>query len=97
MADVCFDGNLLTALEKTSDSLMEHPHEDVLMKQQYSELLRQEIRGWRKKMGKDQERSVLEAVILLLENPDLIEVNNKKGIYLYLREISRTKYETSRY
>ena len=60
------------------------------------------------KFDKKQEKMVLEAIILLLNNPDLINIFNKKGIYLYIREITglntkqvvtnlskiRKKYET---
>ena len=37
---------------------------------------------------KPNEKRVYEAVKILLENPDDIEIFNKKAIYLYLREIT---------
>ena len=37
---------------------------------------------------KPNERKVLKAVQILLDNPDDIPIFNKKAIYLYLREIT---------
>ena len=37
---------------------------------------------------KDNERRVLEAIKILFENVDDIEIFNKKAIYLYMREIT---------
>lgn len=37
---------------------------------------------------KPNEKKVLQAVMLLLQNPDKIEIFNKKAIYLYIREIT---------
>jgi len=47
-----------------------------------------EINRWEKMDLKDPERKVLNAVKIILENPDQIEIFNKKAIYLYLREIT---------
>ena len=59
---------------------------------------------------KPNEKKVYQAIQILLENPDDIEIFNKKAIYLYLREITglntkqvvnnlnklRSKYKTFR-
>ena len=37
---------------------------------------------------KPNEKKVLQAVMILLENPDKIEIFNKKAIYLYIRDIT---------
>jgi hypothetical protein len=47
-----------------------------------------EINRWEAMELKDSERKVLDAVKVLLDNPDQIEIFNKKAIYLYLREIT---------
>lgn len=47
-----------------------------------------EIDGWKKLQLKSNEKKVLDAVIILLEEPDSIEIFNKKAIYLYVREIT---------
>lgn len=47
-----------------------------------------EIEGWKKLDLKVNERKVLDAVVILLKEPDSIEIFNKKAIYLYVREIT---------
>ena len=47
-----------------------------------------EIEDWKKLDLKANERKVLEAIIILLKDPDSIEIFNKKAIYLYVREIT---------
>lgn len=46
------------------------------------------IDQWDKEELKTNEKKVLNAVRLLLENPDTIEIFNKKAVYLYCREIT---------
>lgn len=86
-SDVYFDKALLNKLETTDDKFV-HNHEDDLMSVEFLLLLKEEVKRWRHKFDKKQERMVVEAVILLLNNPDLISIYNKKGIYLYIREIT---------
>ncbi len=47
-----------------------------------------EIEVWKKLDLKANERKVLEAIVILLKDPDSIEIFNKKAIYLYVREIT---------
>tara|TARA_Y100001938_G_C7955142_1_gene361343 strand:+ start:121 stop:813 length:693 start_codon:yes stop_codon:yes gene_type:complete len=47
-----------------------------------------EIDSWDTGNLKPNEKKVLEAVRILLANPDAIEIFNKKAIYLYIREIT---------
>jgi len=51
-------------------------------------LLHKEIGGWEIENLKTNERKVLEAIKILFENSEDIEIFNKKAIYLYLREIT---------
>lgn len=48
------------------------------------------IEEWEKEELKINERKVLNAIRILLENPDKIEIFNKKAVYLYCREITRS-------
>jgi hypothetical protein len=43
---------------------------------------------WDSEELKQNDDKVLQAVKILLENPDRIEIFNKKAIYLYIREIT---------
>ena len=47
-----------------------------------------EVKSWEKMKLKENERKVLEAIKILFETSDEIEIFNKKAIYLYIREIT---------
>ncbi len=47
-----------------------------------------EINSWQHIEMKTNERRVVEAIKILMEDPDHIEIFNKKAIYLYIREIT---------
>ncbi len=47
-----------------------------------------EIENWKSLDLKPNEKKVLDAIMILLENPDAIEIFNKKAVYLYVREIT---------
>lgn len=48
----------------------------------------EEIDEWEKQDLKQNEKKVLYAIKMLLENPEKIEIFNKKAVYLYVREIT---------
>jgi hypothetical protein len=50
--------------------------------------LKNEIDNWGKLDLKENERRVLDAIKILFESIDDIEIFNKKAIYLYIREIT---------
>ena len=52
------------------------------------ENLRFEMSTWEVDFSKDAEKKVYDAVMVLFESADDIEIFNKKAIYLYLREIT---------
>lgn len=87
-SDIQFDRTLLVKLEKNDHAAVVTSYEDELLNVEFIALLKEEIKKWRDRFDKTQEKKVLEAVILLLNNPDLITIYNKKGIYLYIREIT---------
>jgi len=47
-----------------------------------------EIRSWDSSLMKDNDLRVYQAIIILFESKEDIEIFNKKAIYLYLREIT---------
>lgn len=67
---------------------IENPYDDLREEKEFWEFLWVEIEDWKKLDLKENERRVLEAVCILLSNPEEIEIFNKKAIYLYLREIT---------
>jgi len=80
--------------------LKEIEHERLSSKNDYDEQrtkiefwnsLMGEIEVWKGNKMKENEKKVLEAVSILLDSPDSIEIFNKKAIYLYMREITGLK------
>ena len=50
--------------------------------------LRLEMETWEVDFTKESEKKVYDAVLVLFDSADEIEIFNKKAIYLYLREIT---------
>jgi len=50
--------------------------------------LKEEMHTWADDFDKDKERKVYDAVMMLFESAEDIEIFNKKAIYLYLRELT---------
>ena len=67
---------------------VENEYDDSREKQEFWEKLNFEIKNWATDKLKENEKKVLEAIKILLESPDDIEIFNKKAIYLYMREIT---------
>ena len=63
-------------------------YDKIREKREFMEHLWVEIEVWSKQNLKENERKVLEAIKILLSDPDAIEIFNKKAIYLYIREIT---------
>lgn len=64
------------------------PHEDVVEEREFWVKFYEQMEFWRDKLSKKSEKQVLEAVIFLMQNPDLVSIYNKKAVYLYLREMT---------
>lgn len=63
-------------------------YEDKQMRKERIEKLRMEMLTWESDFDKDKEKAVYDAVMILFDSVDDIEIFNKKAIYLYLREIT---------
>lgn len=63
-------------------------HEKEREKREFWEHLELEMDGWGTDDMNDNERKVYEAIRILLNSVEEIEIFNKKAIYLYLREIT---------
>ena len=71
------------------DSLIvENRYFDIREQEEFWSLLWSEINNWNEIDMKSNEYKVIEAIKILLKEPDAIEIFNKKAIYLYLREIT---------
>lgn len=63
-------------------------YEDKQMRKERIEELKREMQTWEVDFDKDKEKAVYDAVMILFDSVDDIEIFNKKAIYLYLREIT---------
>lgn len=63
-------------------------YHDNRERQEFMNLLREEIATWESVTMRPNERKVYDAINTLIDNADKIEIFNKKAIYLYLREIT---------
>ena len=70
------------------DLIVENTYEQDREQQELWQNLFAEMATWNDLKLKDNERKVLDAINVLFENIDQIEIFNKKAIYLYIREIT---------
>ena len=68
--------------------IVDHGYYDSRVEKEFWVELWKEMESWDTGNLKPNEQKVLEAIKLLLEHPDSIEIFNKKAIYLYIREIT---------
>jgi len=66
----------------------DNPYHNKRESKEFFGLLNDEIDSWEHDNMKESERKVLDAVRILFDNVEDIEIFNKKAIYLYLREIT---------
>ena len=65
-----------------------NPYAEAREKYEFWTFLWKEIDSWENLKLKENEKKVLEAVRILLNSVDEIDIFNKKAIYLYIREIT---------
>ena len=44
--------------------------------------------AWREKLKKPNEKKLLEVIIFLMKNAEMVDIYNKKAVYLYLRDLT---------
>jgi len=66
----------------------QHEYESARENYEFWQHLFEEIKSWENMKLKDNEKKVLDAINILFENIEDIEIFNKKAIYLYMREIT---------
>ena len=78
----------ITSQIESEQLTTENKYESNREQMEFWQNLFNEIQGWEKLKLKDHERKVLEAIKILFNSIDEIEIFNKKAIYLYMREIT---------
>jgi DNA-directed RNA polymerase specialized sigma subunit len=85
-------------------------YQEAKIREELMNHLKEEMLLWKDDFQKDSEKKVYEAVMMLFESAEDIDIFNKKAIYLYLRELTglntkqivaqlnkmRTKYKSFR-
>ena len=74
-----------------NDALIDDELEKGLESREFILLFKERLPKWRDRAGKEQEKKVLDALIVLFENTDNIDIFKKKAIYWYLRELTGMK------
>lgn len=65
-----------------------NPYEHDIEEKERWNIFCKALESWKPRLAKSAEKQVLNAVIYLLNNPDLVTIYNKKAVYLYLRELT---------
>mgnify|MGYP003705850647 FL=1 len=63
-------------------------YQDKEIRQEMMANLKLEMKSWAVDFEKEKEKKVYDAVMMLFDSADEIEIFNKKAIYLYLRELT---------
>lgn len=63
-------------------------YQDKTMRKELMANLKREMESWRPDFQKESEKKVYDAVMVLFDSAEDIEIFNKKAIYLYLRELT---------
>tara|TARA_R110002110_G_scaffold213678_10_gene427083 strand:+ start:2740 stop:3408 length:669 start_codon:yes stop_codon:yes gene_type:complete len=87
--EVCFEDLVANASGGVHETLIiENQYDKMRQKAEFLFYLKSEIDKWENLNLKENERRVLNAIKILFESVDDIEIFNKKAIYLYIREIT---------
>ena len=87
--EVCFEDLVTNSAGADHETLViENQYDEMRQKAEFLFYLKSEIDKWENLNLKENERRVLNAIKILFESVDDIEIFNKKAIYLYIREIT---------
>jgi hypothetical protein len=73
---------------KSNPSMVLASHEDNIVAREFWLELFKDMERWRPLLKKKQEIQVLDAIVFLLQNPELVSIYNKKAVFLYIREMT---------
>lgn len=66
-------------------------YEQLREDKEFWEAFQEDFKKWKKNLKKPNEIAIYDAIMLLFENIDIIEIFNKKAIYIYMKEITNLK------
>lgn len=64
------------------------PHEDKVEEREFWKKFGEQLDEWRPRLEKKSERAVLDAIVVLMQNSDMVTIYNRKAVYLYLRDLT---------
>ena len=73
---------------KNDPSLITASMEDKVVEREFWLSLFKDMDRWRVLLKKPQEVQVLDAIVFLLQNPQLVSIYNKKAVFLYIHEMT---------
>jgi len=85
--EVCYE-DFVESNTSQENLIIENSYYAKRNQYEFMYFLKKEIDNWEKLNLKDNERRVLDAIKILFESVEDIEIFNKKAIYLYIREIT---------
>lgn len=84
----------LTDIKQQQGKLEEYAIDDIETKiefEQFLESFKDHLHKWRNHFQKPQEVKIIDALIIIFENADNLELYNKKAIFWYLKELTNLK------
>ena len=75
-------------LDEMKNLVTHNEYDNLREKREFWVALEREMNTWQDEAIKPNEKRVMEAIKIILSEPEDIEIFNKKAIYLYLREIT---------
>lgn len=73
---------------KTDPNFIVSPHEVMVEERERWLEFYKAMENWRGKLKKPNEKKLLETIIFLMKNAEMVDIYNKKAVYLYLRELT---------
>jgi len=73
---------------RNDPSLVLASHEDEIVEREFWISLFRSMDKWRALLKKPQEVLVLDAIVFLLQNPQLVSIYNRKAVFLYIKEMT---------
>lgn len=91
--EVFFKTDLTISLNDSTsiaaESLMTEDFEEKIEAEQFIRLFKTHLPIWRDKFNKQHEKAMVDALIVLFENADNIDLYKKKALFFYLKEITQ--------
>lgn len=86
--EISYEDLLKESADYPLDQVAHNDYFDRRSKHEFMQNLMSRIQDWSDEAEREREKKVLDAITILIESIDEIDILNKKAIYLYMREIT---------